>query len=332
MSSTLEALRAEAEAQGTPEADTTTAPQTVQTTETPEGNSFPEVIDAPVAEQPETPAKSFASEKAARFDEFVRKTGKDDYKEFEFWQTPTADVNEDELLRKFFSEQEGMTEKEIAFEMNKLTLPEKDDDFDDDFGDSTDYSEKEILRERTLRKAKSWHEGEIGKLQTEGGEYSTNVQQRLTPEEYNQRVMEHNQALHQQNITKVYETLPTIQGLELKIAGNEKLGIAPLDVVYTPDEDSLKILRLASEDAGTVVNQFFNEGQLTDPKGWIQLMAKIALDEKMLQHAVEQAVIADRAAQDRRKRNVTPDNYQTVSGGSNNGEEDFDSWRNSKKY
>ena len=350
MSNVLETLRQEAEAdvqepraenQETsneavqPEVETPEAPTSENENVTPDdsGQDTENPQGTPEATA-ETTAKSFVSEKAARFDDFVRRTGKEDYKEFEFWQTPTADVDENELLRKYFSEQEGMSEKEIAFELNRLTVPEKDDDeFGDDFGDDEDYSEQEILRERTLRKAKSWHEGEFAKLSADGGETAPSIAQRMTVDEFNQSVIEHQKTLHQNNRTKVYETLPTIEGFEIKIPGNPQQGIAPIDVVFTPNEEMQKTLRLASEDAGTVVNQYFNDdGTLKDPKGWIQLMAKVSLNEQMIQYAVEQAVLNDRAAQDKRKRNVTPDNYQSVSSGAGNGEEEFDNWRNSKKY
>lgn len=353
MSSVLETLRQEAESAGQDPNTEVTGNENelnkdqADTNEAGENEAGENENAAPVdAEKntenaqgaPEVPtepqAKPFVSEKAAKFNDFVRRTGKEDYKEFEFWQTPTAEVDENELLRKYFSEQEGMSEKEIAFELNRLTVPEKDDDeFGDDFGDDEDYSEKEILRERTLRKAKSWHEGEFSKLSAEDGETATEIAQRMTLDEFNQSVLDKQKSLHQENIKRVYETLPTIEGFTLKIQGNPQQGIEPLDVVFTPNDEMKKTLRVVSEDAGTVVNQYFNnDGTLKDPKGWIELMAKLSLNEQMIQYAVEQAVLNDRAAQGKRKRNVTPDNYQSVSSGAGNSEEEFENWRNSRKY
>lgn len=351
MSTILETLRQEAEA-AAPEApvvDTNntaaeaevseSAPESAKANET----TTNENVNTAEAETntenangtPETPTdvptKSFASEKAAKFDDFVRKTGKDDYKEFEFWQTPTEEVNEEELLRRYFSEKEGMTEKEIAFELKQLE--KTDDDFDDDFGDSEDVSEKEILRERALRKAKGWHVSEFEKLSSkDSGQPETVTSERMTAEEYNQMVIEQNKQLHQNNIQRVYETLPAIEGIELKVSGNDKLGIAPIDVMYIPDEEARRTLRETSEDVGKVINQFYDNGQLIDPKGWIELMSNVALFEKKIQFAVEQAVLQDRAAQSGKRRNVTTDNYQTINGANTNGEEAFDNWRRNKQF
>lgn len=347
MSTILETLRQEAEA-SSPEtqvggANNEAAENTA--TENPQGNepatndnvntaeaeSNTENADGTPEAPAEVPTKSFASEKAAKFDDFVRKTGKDDYKEFEFWQTPTEEVNEEELLRKYFSEKEGMTEKEIAFELKQLE--KTDDDFDDDFGDSEDVSEKEILRERALRKAKSWHVSEFEKLSTkDSGQPEAVISERMTADEYNQMVIEQNKQLHQNNIQRVYETLPTIEGIELKLNGNDKNGIAPLDLIYVPDEEARKTLRETSEDVGRVINQFYDKGQLIDPKGWIELMSNVALFEKKIQFAVEQAVLHDRKSRADSRKNVTTDNYQTIQGASTNGEEAFDNWRKNRGF
>ena len=98
------------------------------------------------SEHPQVATKTFVSEEAARFNDFVSKTGKEDYNEFKFWQKPTDEVDEDELLRKFLSEKEGMTEKEIAFELKRLEKTESE--FDDEFWDDDEITEKEVQRER----------------------------------------------------------------------------------------------------------------------------------------------------------------------------------------
>ncbi len=289
-------------------------------------------IENPSTEPEQLPRKNFASEKVAKYNAFVEKTGRDDYKDFEFWQTPTNEVNEEELLRKFLSEKEGMSEKEIAFEMKRMEVPEKDDDFDDEFGDTTDYSEQEILRERMLKKAKQWHEEEFEKLSSNETDYS--IPQKLSVEEYEQLARERQMNIHQSNLEGIYETLPTITGLNLQISGNEKQNIPQVDVTFTPDDDFKSEMKRVSEDIGVVINGFYEEGgKLTDPKGWAELAvwAHKPTRDKMIQFAIEQAVLNDRAARSNQRRNVTTDNYQPTSGTTSHGEEDFDNWRKNRE-
>ena len=51
----------------------------------------------------------------------------------------------------------------------------------------------------------------------------------------------------------------------------------------------------------------------------------------MIQFAIEQAVLNDRAARSNQRRNVTTDNYQPTSGTTSHGEEDFDNWRKNRE-
>ena len=273
------------------------------------------------SEQPQVATKTFVSEEAARFNDFVSKTGKEDYNEFKFWQKPTDEVDEDELLRKFLSEKEGMTEKEIAFELKRLEKTESE--FDDEFWDDDEITEKEVQRERYLRKAKEWHQAEQERINSST---ESVVPQRMTLEEYNQMVMQQHETVYKQNLTKVYETIPTVTGLKINIAGNEKLGIAPLNVEYTPDEEFRSEMQAASSDIGTVINKFYENGYLKDAKGWIETVATASPKNlnKLIQFAVEQAVLADRVNRSNIRRNVTPDNYQPISGSGTMDSSDFD--------
>ena len=359
MSSILENLKAEAEntaqdnqqqvtdtveTQVSPEQTTDTPTQetvdnnTVDNTET-QNNDTTNAGETTETPAQEKPAKSFASEKVAKYNEFVAKTGKEDYREFEFWQTPTNEVDQKELLRKYYSEKEGMTEKEIAFEMSKLEVASQnaDDDFLDDEISEKERLEKEVHLERELRKARAWHEGEFKSFSENVVEATeTNEVQpdgKMTVEEYNKMVLETQHNLYKDNLEKIYQTLPEIKGLELKIPANDRQGISSLDVVFTPDEDYSKELRAVSEDVGVVINQFYENGNLKDPKGWITeaAWAYKPTRDKMIQFAIEQAVLNDRAARSNQRRNVTADNYQSVSTSSVNSEVAFEDWRKNRQ-
>ena len=109
-----------------------------------------EVVEAETPKStPEQKQAEFASEKVAKYNEFVKKTGKEDYSEFLHWQTPTDELNKEELLRRYYSEQEGMSEKEIAYKLSTMDVSESQDP-DDDYAEPLDEQVQQILNHRNI--------------------------------------------------------------------------------------------------------------------------------------------------------------------------------------
>lgn len=271
---------------------------------------------------------SFASEEVAKYNEFVKVTGREDYQDFKFWDTPTDKVDENDLLKKYLSEKEGMTEKEVNYELKRMELDEEYGDFGDN-----EPSEQEILRERTLRKAKEWHSSEFEKISKAKEEAVSRLPEKLTAEEFTKRAMEQQYNVYQENVKKVYETLPNITAIPLKVSGDESKGIPSVEVSFSPDEQFANNMKAVSEDIGIVVNQFYDEGaKLKDPKGWIEnaVWAYAPTRERMIQFMIEQAVLQDRTQRDLKRRNVTADNYQSVSV-SHDGTDAFEEWRKNRE-
>jgi len=287
----------------------------IATPETETDNPNKNATETPT-EVPEQKTNSFASEKVAKYNEFVQKTGKDDWKEFEFLTTPAKDLDAKELLHKYYSEQEGMNEDEIAFAMSELEVAVSDDD--DDF--SGELDEKEILRQKAkmageLRKASKWHDGNLQEFTSNTSDVESQVEKRFTYEEIAQQAQEQQQTLVTFNREQVYQELPKLTTVELSYQGNKELGIDAVNVQYTPDEEYLKHARTVSEDVGVLINSFFNEkNQLTNAKGFIETVTKAyaPTSQAMTNFLIEQAVLNDRAKRDKLRRNVSPDVVQTV--------------------
>lgn len=281
----------------------------------------------------EKPASSetyrFASEKVAKYNDFVRKTGKEDYSEFEFWEKGVDNISEDDLLRRYLSEKEKMSADEIDDEMEKMELPDTEaDDFDEDFFDEDEYSEKEALRNKTLKKAKEWHNEEYSKISSMEG---SDIPKYMSAEEYDNLVMENRNKVQKENLEHLYKTLPNISGISLKTLSDINNDIEGIEVDYAPDEVFKSDLKRVSEDIGVAVNQYFEEdgsGRLRDPRGWAELSAWAypPTRNKLINHIVTQAILKDRVARSNRQRNVTTDNYQAVSDGSPNDESAFLEW------
>ena len=131
--------------QDAPITETTTAETVVEETETvvaeetaPVNNNVQ--TQEASTEPTETPKSQFASEEVAEFNAFKQKFPEKSIDDYKRLKTPTSELNEEELLRQYYSEEEGMGEKEIAYQLKQLEVNGNDDD---DFGDfSLDEDEK----------------------------------------------------------------------------------------------------------------------------------------------------------------------------------------------
>lgn len=289
-----------------------------------------ETPDAPEPAKTETPATEnpFANEEVAKYNDFVKRTGKsyDDYKAL---NTPTDEIDPKELLRKYYSEKEGMSEKEIAYEMTKFELAAETDDDDDDFKEDAtpEQLKAQAEIERDLRKAREWREEDV-KTQLSASETPQNdsADQQPTVEQFLQTYEEQQRQSVNEYREKMYEALPEIKGIELDILGQK--------ISYTPDEDFTRNMRLVSEDLSVGMNSFFENGKVTKPK---ELAAEAVWAYKptrdaMLKFMIDQAITIDRATNIKERRNVSASTYQNLAtSGDIDGEASFDKFREERK-
>lgn len=288
---------------------------------------------------PEQKQAEFASEKVAKYNEFVKKTGKEDYSEFLHWQTPTDELNKEELLRRYYSEQEGMSEKEIAYKLSTMDVSESQDP-DDDFAEPLDEQERlkrEALMEGELRKARGWREAELSKMGTMSestAQSSTDSEpQKYTVEEYTRLAYEQQQKANLDYREKLYGALPEFTSTPITISGNKENNILDFNADFTFDEDDKARTQKIGEDLNVLISQHFDEnGQVKDYAKWLDDLSWMddTIRTKKLKFMIEQAILQDRGRTDKARRNVTADNYQPIIGGTSNSEEDYDNFRKSK--
>ena len=281
-------------------------------------------------EQTELPKSQFASEEVAEFNAFKQKfpdKSIDDYKRL---KTPTNEVSEEELLRQYYSEEEGMGEKEIAYQLKQLEL---NADGDDDFGDfSLNEDEKlkrEANRERDLRKAKKWHENYVKEQLSfdQGGTEQNQQQTAMTAEDFRNQLVEQSQKARENYLTSVYSTLTEIKDIPLNVGGEV--------VSFVPDEDFRKEMRAVSESPETAYTKYQNEdGSFKDYKGFITdvaLWANPTTREKLIEFRVEQAILRDRVAQNKERRNVSGTANIGVNNNGNESETAFEQFYAEKR-
>lgn len=321
-------------------AESATAETTETTTTTTEENTSQENItdttntaekpNAPEIATTETqaPENPFANEEIAKFNDFVKRTGKgyDDYKAL---NTPTSELDSKELLRQYYSEKEGMGEKQIALKMKQLELAEQTVDEDDDFGqdESPEQLKAQAEIEGDLNKAREWREAHVKEqLSTPDTQTSEQADQQPTVEQFLQNVEEQQRLSREEYYQTMYNVLPEIKAIELDILGQK--------ISYTPDEEFAKNMCVVSEDLSIGVMPFFENGKVSKPKELATeaVWAYKPTRDAMLKFIVDQAITIDRAGQMKERRNVSTDNYQNqASTGDIDKEAAFDKFRASRK-
>ena len=290
-------------------------------------NSAPEVP----ATEPETPQNLFANDEIARINDFVKRTGKglDDYKAL---ATPTDELDQKELLRQYYSEKEGLGEKQMALKFKTFDLAQETADDDDDFGE--DNSEEKLKAEadveRDLKNAREWREGYVKEMLSSPAQSSEPAQPELDIQTLATQFQQEFEQQQQKSVDEyrqtMYKVLPEITEIPLDVLGQK--------ISFVPDEDFGKNLRLVSEDLSVAVNPFFENGKVAKPKE-LALEAAWAYEptrNAMLKFIVDEAVKLDRISQMKQRRNVGPDTYQNqATGAESDAEAEFDKFRAARK-
>ena len=317
----------------TPTEETTTTETVVEETETVVAEE-----NAPVnnnvqtqeasTEQTETPKSQFASEEVAEFNAFKQKFPEKSIDDYKRLKTPTSEVNEEELLRQYYSEEEGMGEKEIAYKMKQLEVKEsEDDDFGDDSLDENEKLKREAEKERDLRKARQWHENYAKEQLSYEPTEQNQTQTEMTADDFRNQLVEQTNKARENYLTSVYSTLSEINDIPLNVNGET--------VSFVPDEEFRKEMRAVSEAPETAYAKYQDEnGGFKDYKGFITdvaLWANPSTREKLMEFRIEQAILRDRVAQDRVRRNVSGTTSLGVTTGGDGAEADFEKYYAEKK-
>ena len=203
-----------------------------------------------------------------------------------------------------------MTEKEVNRELKKF------EDVDDE--DLVDEDTKELY-EIQLEKASKWYdesrESVLASLNAEPitEQQSETQLERYSIEEYQNLYAEQVQKVQQYNNQVIASAIPELE-YELEYGGSKENGIEPLKFTYKPDEAFLKEATKVGLDMGVLINDFFENGQVKDPKGLLKVLTQsyAPTNKVMIDKLIEQAVLNDRISRSKSVRNVHNNLYQNV--------------------
>ena len=152
----------------------------------------------------ETQQTVFANEELAKINEFVQRSGKG-VEDYYALQKTSEQLDKRELLKKYYSEKEGMTEKEVNRELKKFDDVEDEDLVDDDTKEHYEIQ---------LEKASKWYdesrESVLASLNAEPiSERPSETQvERYSIEEYQNLYAEQVQKVQQYNNQVIASAIP----------------------------------------------------------------------------------------------------------------------------
>ncbi len=256
--------------------------------------------------------KKYSNEQVEEIDAYFKKNPDKSLDDYLRLKRPIDSISNDELIKEFLSEKEGMTEAEIKLEMKRMEVKQnadEDDEFDLDEDDEVKRLEAQALLEKRLREAKAWKEQSVSEQLT--FEKETSVQEDIPAREqviseYEKWRADEMRKATEEYYTTAFQSLNELQGFEVDINGETVL----LDV-----DDALKSTIKQSLDTTTIVKQFFDEkGKLVNTKDYFEALAWFNKDsrEKLLQERDRQVEARVKAETAKVRKNITLNNRQTV--------------------
>ena len=256
--------------------------------------------------------KKYSNEQVEEIDAYFKKNPDKSLDDYLRLKRPIDSISNDELIKEFLSEKEGMTEAEIKLEMKRMEVKQNADEdyeFDLDEDDEVKRLEAQALLEKRLREAKAWKEQSVSEQLT--FEKETSVQEDIPAREqviseYEKWRADEMRKATEEYYTTAFQSLNELQGFEVDINGETVL----LDV-----DDALKTTIKQSLDTTTIVKQFFDEkGKLVNTKGYFEALAWFNKDsrEKLLQERDRQVEARVKAETAKVRKNITLNNRQTV--------------------
>ena len=128
--------------------------------------------------------KKYSNEQVEEIDAYFKKNPDKSLDDYLRLKRPIDSISNDELIKEFLSEKEGMTEAEIKLEMKRMEVKQnadEDDEFYLDEDDEVKRLEAQALLEKRLREAKAWKEQSVSEQLT--FEKETSVQEDIPARE-----------------------------------------------------------------------------------------------------------------------------------------------------
>ena len=304
MSEILDLIQSEVEVPQEVSVDT----PTVATIETPAEPTI-EPVQEVVTEQPQ--GRININDKLSELNSYLNKYPDRDITDYQRLKQKTEELDSNELIKKYLSDKEKMSDKAISLEMKKFE--NLVDDFDDDF---SDLDEDERLRlevdyETILGKAREWRDADVSEQLKDLEQYS-NANPMQSAEDYSRAFEEAREKAKLNYTEAIYAEIPNIKSQTVTVSGEQ--------VDYVPDEAYLTRMRTVGENPDVLYADYQNEdGSIKNAREWMDMLswADKTMREQKISFIVEQAILRDRELQSRQRRNV---NGQADAGIPNRGD------------
>ena len=250
-----------------------------------------------------------------KFQEFIEKTGNENFNDFLETQKDWGAEKEEVVLRELIkSENPLATQKEIDFLYNKkYSIANLDEEDDED-----EILEKGINTKTDLKKAQDFLEkrkqeylvdrgsdDHIPEAYREAKAFKENLEQQHANNEIaNQAVREDYVAQTESYFSKDFD------GIKVQL-GNDEIGFEEVSI----KPDNLAELKAKHLDISNFNNKFFDqEGKIVDSKGWHEALYMAENYKEELNKAYNRGMAKKAELDDKLSKNIQPDNIRDIPG------------------
>ena len=278
-------------------------PAEAEVTENAEPNEINETPITPSDESAsvEVPeSKPPVNEKISELNSFLNRNPDLSEEDYFNLKKPLAEIPEEDRIKKYLAEKEGLTPTEIKLRLMELQAPLVEDDFGDEPDtESIEFLKAQAEKEKLLKDADSFYTDQVQKLlNSPEGNTGENAG---TPELNEEDVKKFQQEVKQNYDAKVMQASNELQGIDIEINGQK--------LMITPTDNERKALRETGYKLAEITGQYFSEDGIQlerhdeftkDILYWITPETRTAA----LKSAYEQGLEEGKASQMKSQRNI----------------------------
>ena len=278
-------------------------PAEAEVTENAEPNEINETPITPSNESVsvEVPeSKPPVNEKISELNSFLNRNPDLSEEDYFNLKKPLAEIPEEDRIKKYLAEKEGLTPTEIKLRLMELQAPLAEDDFGDEPDtESIEFLKAQAEKEKLLKDADSFYTEQVQKLlNSPEGNTGENAG---TPELNEEDVKKFQQEVKQNYDAKVMQASNELQGIDIEINGQK--------LMITPTDNERQALRETGYKLAEITGQYFSEDGIQlerhdeftkDILYWITPETRTAA----LKSAYEQGLEEGKASQMKSQRNI----------------------------
>lgn len=248
-----------------------------------------------------------------KYQEFIEKTGNDNYSDFLETQKDWSQVEPEEALRAMMTAQNPeLSDREIDFLYNrKYSIDGLDDEMDEDL-----ILERNINAKTDLKKAQEFLENRKQEYAVKGGSGDYVPAEFKEAKEFRDNLLKEQEAIElshkasrEDYVSKIENHFKDFDGIKVRL-GNDEVGYE--EVSFKPE--NVNEVKERYMDIANFNSKFFDEkGSLKDAKAWVEALYIAENFQTEVNKAYNRGMAKRLEIDDKLSKNIQPDNIRDVN-------------------